>query len=59
MIMQNTMPDVHDTTLAYAFDMKGSSINREVLKDKKNEDLKLMRPTGGKILKDLDYLRLK
>jgi len=39
--------------------MKGSQINREVLKDLTNVELKKEPPTGGKVLKDLDYLRLK
>jgi 1-phosphatidylinositol-4-phosphate 5-kinase len=56
MIMQNTLPNVPHTELSYVFDMKGSSIKREVLKGVENRDLK---PTHGKVLKDLDYLRLK
>ena len=39
--------------------MKGSQINREVFKNKTTAHLKHMKPTGGKILKDLDYIRLK
>lgn len=42
--------------LHYLFDMKGSSINREVLKDK---NLQNILPTGGTVLKDLDYIRIK
>jgi len=57
MIMQNTMPHIDGAEMHYVFDMKGSSINREVLKKKKNSELK--RPTGGRVLKDLDYVRLK
>mmetsp|Transcript_31775 Transcript_31775/g.48773 ORF Transcript_31775/g.48773 Transcript_31775/m.48773 type:complete len:116 (+) Transcript_31775:1788-2135(+) len=57
MVMQNTMPNIDKTELHYVFDMKGSSINREVLKRKK--DSQLADPTGGKVLKDLDYVRLK
>mmetsp|Transcript_29894 Transcript_29894/g.45707 ORF Transcript_29894/g.45707 Transcript_29894/m.45707 type:complete len:191 (+) Transcript_29894:1507-2079(+) len=45
MVMQNTMPNIENTELNYVFDMKGSSINREVLKKKKNSELK--EPTGG------------
>jgi len=59
MIMQNTMPNVPNTDLHYVFDMKGSSINREMLKAKDNTTLKKSEPTGGMVLKDLDYLRLK
>jgi len=57
MIMQNTMPNIDGTDLHYVFDMKGSSINREVLKKKKPSEL--AEPTGGKVLKDLDYIKLK
>ena len=32
MIMQNVMPNVPNTDLHYVYDMKGSSINREVFK---------------------------
>ena len=32
MIMQNTLPAVINYDLHYGFDMKGSQINREVLK---------------------------
>ena len=59
MIMQNTLPSVPDTELHYVFDMKGSQINREVLKDRSTAHLKNMKHTGGRILKDLDYIRLK
>jgi hypothetical protein len=59
MIMQNSMPNVPDSELQFVFDMKGSSINREVLKNKSNQQLLIDGPTGGKVLKDLDYLRLK
>ena len=38
--------------------MKGSSINREVLKGISTEQLIKMDPTGGETLKDLDYVRL-
>ena len=57
MVMQNTKPNIEGTELHYVFDMKGSSINREVLKRKSASELK--DPTGGKVLKDLDYVRLK
>lgn len=39
--------------------MKGSQINREVLKKLTVKDLLRNGPTGGKVLKDLDFLRLK
>ena len=39
--------------------MKGSQINREVLKSQTVKDLLRNGPTGGKVLKDLDFLRLK
>lgn len=42
LIMQNTMPNVQDAELHYVFDIKGSSINREVLKDMTDHKLKLM-----------------
>jgi len=38
--------------------MKGSSINREVLKGISTDELIKMEPTGGETLKDLDYVRL-
>jgi hypothetical protein len=53
------MPNVDATDLSYVFDMKGSSINREVLKDKTVDELRKEPPTGSMVLKDLDYLRLK
>lgn len=39
--------------------MKGSQINREVLKKLNVKELIRNGPTGGKVLKDLDFLRLK
>ena len=33
MIMENSLPHVDNTEMHYVFDMKGSSINREVLKN--------------------------
>ena len=59
MIMQNTMPNVENADLHYVYDMKGSSINREVLKNLTNDQLKKKCPTGGWVLKDLDFLRMK
>lgn len=59
MIMENSLPNIEHTTLHYCFDMKGSKINREVLKDKTLSDLMRDGPTGGQVLKDLDFLRLK
>ena len=59
MIMENTLPNILHSELHYVFDMKGSQINREVLKDKTQCDLLKDAPTGGKVLKDLDFLRLK
>ena len=59
MIMQNTLPAVPNTETHYVFDMKGSQINREVLKGWSTTHLKHMKHTGGRILKDLDYIRLK
>lgn len=58
MIMENSLPNILNTEMHYCFDMKGSSINREVLKGKSNFNLKQSGPTGGTVLKDLDYLRL-
>jgi hypothetical protein len=45
LIMQNSIPTVPNSEMAYLFDMKGSSINREVFKSMKTSDLKLMKPT--------------
>lgn len=58
MIMGNSLPNIENTEMQYVFDMKGSSINREVLKELSNEELSKAAPTGGKVLKDLDYVRL-
>jgi len=41
------------------FDLKGSEVNRAVLKDLKMNDLRRKGPTQGKVLKDLDYRRLR
>jgi len=57
--MENTLPNIDHAELQFTFDMKGSQINREVLKSKTARDLRTDRPTGGKVLKDLDFLRLK
>jgi len=57
--MQNSMPNVQGADLHYVFDMKGSQINREVLKHIPTPDLKKKSHTGGEVLKDLDYVRLK
>lgn len=59
MIMENTLPNIRHSELHYTFDMKGSQINREVLKHKSVRELRTDEPTGGKVLKDLDFLRLK
>lgn len=59
MIMQNVMPNIPNTSLEYVYDMKGSSINREVFKNLSNSELKKKCPTGGSVLKDLDYIRMK
>lgn len=58
LIMENSLPSIDNSDLHYIFDMKGSSINREVLKDISTDALIKMPPTGGKTLKDLDYVRL-
>ena len=39
--------------------MKGSKINREVLKKLSEAEMKKKCPTGGWVLKDLDYIRMK
>jgi hypothetical protein len=57
--MQNTLPAVENYDLQYVFDMKGSQINREVLKSIQTKDMRDMKATGGQVLKDLDYIRLK
>ena len=59
MIMQNSLPKVQNAEINYLFDMKGSSINRDVLKSKSVAELKKEGPTGSKVLKDLDFIRLK
>lgn len=59
MIMQNTLPAVDNYDLHYVFDMKGSQINREVLKSIPTRAMRDMKHTGGQVLKDLDYIRLK
>ena len=59
MIMQNSLPKIQNAEINYLFDMKGSSINREVLKSKSVAELKKEGPTGSKVLKDLDFIRLK
>ena len=53
------MPNIENTELSYVYDMKGSSINRAVFKDIPNDQLKKKCPTGGWVLKDLDYIRMK
>jgi len=58
-IMENTLPNIEHAELQFTFDMKGSQVNREVLKRKTLRDLRVDRPTGGQVLKDLDFLRLK
>lgn len=59
MIMENGLPNILHSELQYTFDLKGSSVNREVLHKKSMMDLRRDEPTGGKVLKDLDFLRLK
>lgn len=59
MVMENVLPNIMHSELQYTFDMKGSSVNREVLHKKSLSDLRRDEPTGGKVLKDLDFLRLK
>ena len=56
--MENSLPSVENSELHYIFDMKGSTINREVLKGVSLDELIKMQPTGGQTLKDLDYVRL-
>lgn len=59
MIMANSLPAVTGSDIHYLFDMKGSSINRAVLKHKSHKQLIDLEKTGGEVLKDLDYVRLK
>ena len=59
MIMENGLPNIMKSELHFTFDLKGSSVNREVLHKKSMTDLRQDEPTGGKVLKDLDFLRLK
>jgi hypothetical protein len=59
MIMENGLPNILHSELHYTFDLKGSSVNREVLHKKSLTELRIDEPTGGKVLKDLDFLRLK
>ena len=58
MIQANSLPAMHDYEMNYCFDMKGSTVNREILKSIPINKLKYGPPTGGKVLKDLDYMRL-
>ena len=53
MIMDNVCPPIKHTEALYTFDLKGSSINRKVIK---RGNLSKMPPTGGKVLKDLDLI---
>lgn len=59
MIMENGLPNIMNSEMSYVFDLKGSKQNREELKGKTLMDLRRDEPTGGKVLKDLDFLRLK
>jgi len=38
--MQNTLPNIEDTNLQYLFDLKGSQVNRGVLKATSKKDLR-------------------
>ena len=58
MIQANSLPAMPNYEMNYCFDMKGSTVNREVLKKVSLNDLKYGPPTGGQVLKDLDYIRL-
>lgn len=57
--MENGLPNIMNSEMSYVFDLKGSKQNREELKGKTLMDLRRDEPTGGKVLKDLDFLRLK
>lgn len=59
MIMENVIPPVPGYDLNHVFDMKGSEFSREVLKKKQMEMLRNEKATGGLVLKDLDFVRLK
>tara|TARA_B110000285_G_C15045567_1_gene574130 strand:+ start:637 stop:897 length:261 start_codon:yes stop_codon:yes gene_type:complete len=47
MIQANSLPAMHDYEMNYCFDMKGSIVNREVLKKVPLNKLKYGPPTGG------------
>ena len=47
MIMANTLHDIAHSSLEYVFDLKGSTVNREVLKNKSSADIKIDGPTQG------------
>ena len=55
-LMQNTLQEVENANLKYIFDMKGSTIKREVLKQVNNQDFLKAAERG--VLKDLDFIRL-
>jgi len=59
MIMSNVKPDVDNTSVKYIFDMKGSQINRSVIKWRELTDIQSMSYTKNKVMKDIDFTYLK
>jgi hypothetical protein len=59
MIMENCLEEVPGYSLDHVFDIKGSEFSREVLKKTPSSVLEKQPSTGGEVLKDLDYIRLK
>ena len=59
MIMSNVKPECTNTKVKYVFDMKGSEVNRTVMKWKLVSDIKSMPYTENKVLKDIDFCYLK
>ena len=59
MIMENCLPKVNNYELNHVFDIKGSKFSREVFKNKSSQQLLSGPLSGGLVLKDIDYERLK
>lgn len=59
MVMENCLEEVPGYNLDHIFDIKGSEFSREVLKHTTNSELALNPFTGGEVLKDLDFKRIK
>ena len=59
MVMENCLEEVPGYHLDHIFDIKGSEFSREVLKHTSNSELARNPYTGGEVLKDLDFKRIK